>query len=94
MLLAEEGVPLALIDKAATDFGMPMGPIELTDVVGLDVAMHVGKILADAFGKPTPPDRAVAGRAEEARQEDRPGVLCLAGRQARQAAGRRRQAAG
>jgi 3-hydroxyacyl-CoA dehydrogenase / enoyl-CoA hydratase / 3-hydroxybutyryl-CoA epimerase len=54
MLLAEEGVPLALIDKAATDFGMPMGPIELTDVVGLDVAMHVGKILADAFGKPTP----------------------------------------
>jgi 3-hydroxyacyl-CoA dehydrogenase/enoyl-CoA hydratase/3-hydroxybutyryl-CoA epimerase len=53
MLLAEEGVPLALIDRAATDFGMPMGPIELTDVVGLDVAMHVGKILADAFGKPT-----------------------------------------
>jgi 3-hydroxyacyl-CoA dehydrogenase / enoyl-CoA hydratase / 3-hydroxybutyryl-CoA epimerase len=52
-LLAEEGVPLALIDQAATDFGMPMGPIELTDVVGLDVAMHVGKILADAFGKPT-----------------------------------------
>jgi 3-hydroxyacyl-CoA dehydrogenase/enoyl-CoA hydratase/3-hydroxybutyryl-CoA epimerase len=54
MLLAEEGVPLALIDQAATDFGMPMGPIELTDVVGLDVAMHVGKILADAFGKPAP----------------------------------------
>lgn len=54
MLLAEEGVPLAAIDKAATDFGMPMGPIELTDVVGLDVALHVGRILAEAFGKPTP----------------------------------------
>ncbi len=54
MLLAEEGVPLALIDKAATDFGMPMGPIELTDVVGLDVALHVGRILAEAFGKPSP----------------------------------------
>jgi 3-hydroxyacyl-CoA dehydrogenase/enoyl-CoA hydratase/3-hydroxybutyryl-CoA epimerase len=54
MILAEEGVPLTLIDEAATDFGMPMGPIELTDVVGLDVAMHVGKILADAFGKPMP----------------------------------------
>ncbi len=52
MLIAEEGVPLVLIDKAATDFGMPMGPIELTDVVGLDVAMHVGQILAEAFGKP------------------------------------------
>jgi 3-hydroxyacyl-CoA dehydrogenase/enoyl-CoA hydratase/3-hydroxybutyryl-CoA epimerase len=54
MLLAEEGVPLALIDRAATEFGMPMGPIELADVVGLDVAMHVGRILADAFGKPAP----------------------------------------
>jgi 3-hydroxyacyl-CoA dehydrogenase/enoyl-CoA hydratase/3-hydroxybutyryl-CoA epimerase len=54
MLLAEEGVPLALIDRAATDFGMPMGPIELTDVVGLDVALHVGRILADAFSKPAP----------------------------------------
>jgi 3-hydroxyacyl-CoA dehydrogenase/enoyl-CoA hydratase/3-hydroxybutyryl-CoA epimerase len=31
-----------------------MGPIELADVVGLDVAIHVGKILADAFGKPSP----------------------------------------
>ncbi len=54
MLLAEEGVPLAVIDKAATDFGMPMGPIELSDVVGLDVALHVGRILAEAFGKPAP----------------------------------------
>lgn len=54
MLAAEEGIDLALIDKVAVDFGMPMGPIELADVVGLDVSMHVGKILADAFGKPTP----------------------------------------
>jgi len=54
MLAAEEGIALPLIDKVAVDFGMPMGPIELADVVGLDVAMHVGKILADAFGKPTP----------------------------------------
>ena len=54
MLAAEEGIEPALIDKVAVDFGMPMGPIELADVVGLDVSMHVGKILADAFGKPTP----------------------------------------
>jgi 3-hydroxyacyl-CoA dehydrogenase/enoyl-CoA hydratase/3-hydroxybutyryl-CoA epimerase len=33
---------------------MPMGPIELADTVGLDVAMHVGEILAEAFGKPVP----------------------------------------
>ena len=41
---AEEGVPLPLIDRAAEDFGMPMGPIELADVVGLDVVMSVGKV--------------------------------------------------
>ncbi len=43
MYAAQEGMPLALIDKAAEDFGMPMGPIELADVVGLDVANHVGR---------------------------------------------------
>ncbi|PZN32674.1 MAG: crotonase, partial [Proteobacteria bacterium] len=40
----EEGVPLLRIDQAAEDFGMPMGPIELADVVGLDVIMNVGKV--------------------------------------------------
>ena len=54
MLAADEGVPLALIDRAAVEFGMPMGPIELADTVGLDVASHVGKILAAAFGLPVP----------------------------------------
>jgi len=54
MLAADEGVPLALIDRAAVAFGMPMGPIELADTVGLDVASHVGRILADAFGMPVP----------------------------------------
>jgi len=54
MLAADEGVPLALIDQAAVEFGMPMGPIELADTVGLDVASHVGKILAEAFGLPVP----------------------------------------
>ncbi len=54
MLAADEGVPLTLIDRAAVDFGMPMGPIELADTVGLDVASHVGKILAAAFGLPVP----------------------------------------
>jgi len=54
MLAADEGIPLALIDRAAVSFGMPMGPIELADTVGLDVASHVGRILADAFGMPVP----------------------------------------
>ncbi len=50
----EGGVPAAVIDKVAKDFGMPMGPIELTDVVGLDVSLHVGRVLAEAFHRRVP----------------------------------------
>jgi len=54
MYAADEGVPLALIDRTAVRFGMPMGPIELADVVGLDVAAHVGEIIARELGRPLP----------------------------------------
>ncbi len=55
MLIAGEGVPLEAIDRAALDFGMPMGPIELADTVGLDVALSVSKVFADSFGLQVPP---------------------------------------
>ena len=54
MYAVQEGIPLAVVDRAAIDFGMPMGPIELADVVGLDVCEHVGQIVAAAFNKPAP----------------------------------------
>jgi 3-hydroxyacyl-CoA dehydrogenase/enoyl-CoA hydratase/3-hydroxybutyryl-CoA epimerase len=59
MQLHEEGVPVAAVDRAALAFGMPMGPLELADVVGLDVCLAVGKVLADANGATVP---AVLGR--------------------------------
>jgi 3-hydroxyacyl-CoA dehydrogenase / enoyl-CoA hydratase / 3-hydroxybutyryl-CoA epimerase len=50
----EGGVPAPVIDRVGKAFGMPMGPIELTDVVGLDVSLHVGRVLADAFQRRVP----------------------------------------
>jgi 3-hydroxyacyl-CoA dehydrogenase/enoyl-CoA hydratase/3-hydroxybutyryl-CoA epimerase len=41
----ERGEQKEKIDEAARAFGMPMGPIELADSVGLDICAHVGKIL-------------------------------------------------
>jgi 3-hydroxyacyl-CoA dehydrogenase/enoyl-CoA hydratase/3-hydroxybutyryl-CoA epimerase len=44
--LAEEGHSIATIDEAAELFGMPMGPVEIADTVGLDVAVNVTTKLA------------------------------------------------
>ncbi len=59
MEMIREGVPPVEIDKAAVDFGMPIGPVELADSVGLDVALHVARILSPVIG------RAVAPELEE-----------------------------
>jgi 3-hydroxyacyl-CoA dehydrogenase/enoyl-CoA hydratase/3-hydroxybutyryl-CoA epimerase len=44
------GEPREKIDQAALKFGMPMGPLELMDLVGLDIANHVGEELGLAPG--------------------------------------------
>jgi len=46
MLMMDEGLAPETLDAAAKDFGMPMGPIELADMVGLDVGWAVGQELA------------------------------------------------
>lgn len=38
-------IPLEILDRAATEFGMPMGPVELADTVGLDVCLKVVAML-------------------------------------------------
>jgi 3-hydroxyacyl-CoA dehydrogenase/enoyl-CoA hydratase/3-hydroxybutyryl-CoA epimerase len=54
MQLAEEGVSLRVIDKTAEAFGMPMGPVELADSVGLDVVMHVSNVLGEGMQRTVP----------------------------------------
>jgi 3-hydroxyacyl-CoA dehydrogenase/enoyl-CoA hydratase/3-hydroxybutyryl-CoA epimerase len=57
----ERGEAREKIDEAARVFGMPMGPIELADTVGLDVCAHVGKILGTgAAAGPNKLDEMVA----------------------------------
>jgi 3-hydroxyacyl-CoA dehydrogenase/enoyl-CoA hydratase/3-hydroxybutyryl-CoA epimerase len=53
--MLDEGVKAETIDKAAEQFGMPMGPIALADTVGLDICAAAGKSLAGADA--TPPRR-------------------------------------
>ena len=53
--LYEEGVAPEAIDKAATDFGMPMGPVQLADTVGLDICLSVAQNLSEAYAIKVPP---------------------------------------
>ncbi len=65
MRLYSEGVPGTVLDREAKKFGMPMGPIELADTVGLDVCASVGKELAPFLGLDVPPgldDKLAAGK--------------------------------
>jgi 3-hydroxyacyl-CoA dehydrogenase/enoyl-CoA hydratase/3-hydroxybutyryl-CoA epimerase len=48
----DDGIAPEVIDEAALLFGMPMGPIELADTVGLDICMEVGKMLGGGTAPP------------------------------------------
>ncbi len=50
----EEGIAPETVDAALVDFGMPLGPVELVDTVGLDIALAAGKSLAAAGTEPPP----------------------------------------
>jgi 3-hydroxyacyl-CoA dehydrogenase / enoyl-CoA hydratase / 3-hydroxybutyryl-CoA epimerase len=52
MRCVDEGIAPETVDEAALSFGMPMGPLELADSVGLDICMAVGKMLDDAAAPP------------------------------------------
>ncbi|MEO7774590.1 MAG: 3-hydroxyacyl-CoA dehydrogenase NAD-binding domain-containing protein [Steroidobacteraceae bacterium] len=54
MLMLEQGLAPEVVDAAAVHFGMAMGPIEMADVVGLDVCKHVGEIVNASLGRAPP----------------------------------------
>jgi 3-hydroxyacyl-CoA dehydrogenase/enoyl-CoA hydratase/3-hydroxybutyryl-CoA epimerase len=62
MYAAQDGFSFDEIDRAATDYGMPVGPVELSDMVGLDVCRHVGGIVGHALGRPVDDTSALDAR--------------------------------
>src|SRR4030088_3515919 len=58
MVMLDEKIDKSVIDAAAKKFGMPMGPIELADQVGLDICLDVGDMLRSKFGDMLPPTPA------------------------------------
>jgi 3-hydroxyacyl-CoA dehydrogenase/enoyl-CoA hydratase/3-hydroxybutyryl-CoA epimerase len=58
MVMLDEKIDKSLVDAAAEKFGMPIGPIELADQVGLDICLDVGDMLRSKFGNSLPPTPA------------------------------------
>jgi 3-hydroxyacyl-CoA dehydrogenase/enoyl-CoA hydratase/3-hydroxybutyryl-CoA epimerase len=73
-LAYSEGIPGAVIDRAAVKYGMPMGPIELIDTVGLDVAYGVGQELAPFLGLAIPPALSQPPEAGKRGKKDGQGI--------------------
>jgi 3-hydroxyacyl-CoA dehydrogenase/enoyl-CoA hydratase/3-hydroxybutyryl-CoA epimerase/enoyl-CoA isomerase len=68
LILLQDGASVEAIDRAATKFGMPMGPMILTDLVGLDTAVYAGKVVSKAY-----PDRTVTSPILEEMLKASPG---------------------
>jgi 3-hydroxyacyl-CoA dehydrogenase/enoyl-CoA hydratase/3-hydroxybutyryl-CoA epimerase/3-hydroxyacyl-CoA dehydrogenase/enoyl-CoA hydratase/3-hydroxybutyryl-CoA epimerase/enoyl-CoA isomerase len=67
LLLLEEGASIKHVDRAATAFGLPMGPITLYDTVGLDVALHAGGVMQAAFPNRVVPSTVLPAMVEAGR---------------------------
>lgn len=52
--LVEQGYRPQQVDRAALEFGMPMGPLHLADTVGIDICLSVAKVFAEHFDRPIP----------------------------------------
>src|SRR4051794_14846607 len=55
--LYQEGVDLEAIDRALTEWGMPMGPLRLIDEIGVDITVDIAETLEKAYGsRDQPPE--------------------------------------
>jgi len=86
--LLREGASIDDVDRAATEFGMPMGPIALHDLVGLDTALYAGRVVTAAYSDRALPipfldDLVAAGRLG---QKSGKGIRQFVGRKGRPAA--------
>ncbi len=68
LLMMDEGVAPETIDRAAEDFGMPMGPITLADKVGIDICVDVAGVLRESLDEPVPDIPEWVNRKVEAGQ--------------------------
>ncbi len=66
-LILEDGVKVDEIDRAMVEFGMPMGPLNLLDEVGIDVAYKVSKIMLEAFKDRVTPSKIIERVNEDGR---------------------------
>ncbi|MDH5287648.1 MAG: 3-hydroxyacyl-CoA dehydrogenase NAD-binding domain-containing protein [Betaproteobacteria bacterium] len=82
----DEGIAPETVDEAALAFGMPMGPIELADTVGLDIAVAVGRMLG---GGGDPPRRLLelANAGHVGKKSGRGFYTWTSGKPAKQAPG-------
>jgi 3-hydroxyacyl-CoA dehydrogenase/enoyl-CoA hydratase/3-hydroxybutyryl-CoA epimerase/3-hydroxyacyl-CoA dehydrogenase/enoyl-CoA hydratase/3-hydroxybutyryl-CoA epimerase/enoyl-CoA isomerase len=61
------GIDARRIDRAARAFGMPMGPLELYDMIGLDTAFYAGLVLNDAYGDRIEPSPVIPAMVKSGR---------------------------
>jgi 3-hydroxyacyl-CoA dehydrogenase/enoyl-CoA hydratase/3-hydroxybutyryl-CoA epimerase len=87
MKAVDDGVAPETVDEAALAFGMPMGPIELADTVGLDICVAVGKLLG-ARGEPPRRLMELVGAGHLGRKTGRGFYTWAGGKAAKQAPGK------
>jgi 3-hydroxyacyl-CoA dehydrogenase/enoyl-CoA hydratase/3-hydroxybutyryl-CoA epimerase/3-hydroxyacyl-CoA dehydrogenase/enoyl-CoA hydratase/3-hydroxybutyryl-CoA epimerase/enoyl-CoA isomerase len=69
-----DGVELRHIEKAAREFGMPMGPFTLYDVVGIDTCVYAGRVLTEACPERFPPSPLLPAMLKRGRLGQKSGV--------------------